>query len=81
MNQSEFITITCNLLKAREKSRIQAAIGLGFASHWLKIWRQVFNPITKRSNRNRPITFDSHLKTTLDQLCILTLSVSISLLV
>ena len=26
MNQSEFRVITCNLFKAREKSRIQAAI-------------------------------------------------------
>ena len=30
MNQSEFLEITCNLLKAREKSRVQGAIGLGF---------------------------------------------------
>ena len=34
-----------------------------FASHWLK--SDSFKPITKRSNRNRVITFDSHLKTTL----------------
>ena len=25
-----------NLLKAREKSRLQGAIGSGFGSHWLK---------------------------------------------
>ena len=38
MNQSQFIAITCNSLKAREKSCIQSAIGFGFgfASHWLK---------------------------------------------
>ena len=36
MNQSEFPAITCNLLKAREKSRLQDAIGFGFASHLLK---------------------------------------------
>ena len=36
MHQSEFRAITCNLLKAREKSRAQGVIGLGFASHWLK---------------------------------------------
>ena len=63
MNQSEFLAITCNLLNAREKSRVQGAIGFGFASHWLKNWREVFKPVTKRSNRNRVITFDSHLKT------------------
>ena len=31
---SEFLAITCNLLKAREKSRVLGAIGLGFASHY-----------------------------------------------
>ena len=36
MNQSEFLAITCNLLKARKKSRVQVAIGFGFASNWLK---------------------------------------------
>ena len=65
MNQSEFLAITCNLLKAREKSRVQDAIGFGFASNWLKNWRETFKPITKRSNRNNVITFDSHLKTAL----------------
>ena len=63
MNQSEFLAITCSLLKAREKSRLQAAIGFGFgfASQWLKNWRAIFKPITWRSNRNRAITFDSRL--------------------
>ena len=65
MNQSQFQTITCNSLKAREKSRVHGAIGFGFDSHWLKNWRESFKPITKRSNRNHVITFDSHLKTTL----------------
>ena len=41
MNQSEFLAITCNLLKAREKSRVQGAIGFGFASHWLKNWHEI----------------------------------------
>ena len=63
MNQSQFLAITCNLLEAREKSRVQGAIGFGFgfASHWLKNWRQSFKPITKQ----QVITFDSHLKTAL----------------
>ena len=64
-NQSQFLEITCNTLKAREKSRVRGAIGFGFASHWLKNWRESFKPITKRSNRNYIITFDSHLKTAL----------------
>ena len=65
MNQSEFLEITCNLLEARKKSPVHGAIGFGFASHWLKNWRESFKPITKRNNRNYVITFDSHLKTAL----------------
>ena len=65
MNQSQFLAITCNSLEAREKSRVRGAIGFGFDSHWLKNWRDSFKPITKRSNRNHVITFDSHLKTAL----------------
>jgi len=68
MNQSQFLDITCNSLVAREKSRVHGAIGFGFASHWLKNWRESFKPITERSNRNHVITFDSHLKTALIQL-------------
>ena len=63
MNQSQLLEITCNSLKAREKSRVHGAIGFGFDSHW----RESFKPITKRSNRNHVITFDSHLKTALDK--------------
>ena len=40
MNQSQFLAITYKSLVAREKSRVQGAIGFGFASHWLKNWRQ-----------------------------------------
>ena len=66
MNQSQFLAITCNSLEAREKSRVQGAIGFGFgfgfASRWLKNWCKSFKPITKRSNRSHVITFDSNLK-------------------
>ena len=65
MNQSQFLTITCNSLVAREKSRVHGAVGFDFDSHRLKNWRESFKPITKRSNRNHVITFDSHLKTAL----------------
>ena len=68
MNQSQFLAAIWNLLKAREKSRVRGAIGFGFACHWLKNWRESFRPITKRSNRNHVITFDSHLKTALAKL-------------
>ena len=65
MNQSQFLAITCNSLKAQEKSCVQGVIGFGFASHWLKNWHKSFKPITKCSNHNHVITFDSHLKTAL----------------
>ena len=65
MNQSQFLAITCNSPEAREISRVHGVIGFGFASHWLKNWRESFKPITKRRNRNHVITFDSHLKTAL----------------
>ena len=67
MNQSQFLEITSNSLETQDKSRVHGAIGFGFgfASHWLKNWRESFKPITKRSNRNHVITFDSHLKTAL----------------
>ena len=65
MNQSQFLAITCNSPESREKWRVHGAIGFGFASHWLKYWRESFKPITTRSNRNHVITFDSHLKTAL----------------
>ena len=69
MNQSQFLAKTCKSLEAREKPRVRGAIGFGFGfdSHCLKNWRKSFKPITKRSNRNHVITFDSHLKTALVQ--------------
>ena len=57
MNQSQFLAITCNSLKAQEKSRVHGSIG--FASHLLKNWRESFKPITKRSNRNHVIYFEN----------------------
>jgi len=48
-NQSEFLGVTCNLLKAREKSTVQGSIdfGFGFASPWLENWHEIFDPIIK----------------------------------
>ena len=40
----EFKAITCNLVKARVKSRVQGAIGFG--SYWLKNWREIFQLVT-----------------------------------
>ena len=39
MKQSELLSITCNFIKAREKSRVQGEFG--FASHWLKNRRDI----------------------------------------
>ena len=65
MNQSELQTITYNLLKAQEKSRVQGAIGFGFASHRWENLSEIFYLITKQSNRKRGIASDTHLKTPL----------------
>ena len=66
-HNSQQLAVTCrNSLEAREKSRVHGAIGFCFDSHWLKNWRVSFKPITKRSNRNHVITFDSYLKTALN---------------
>ena len=61
MKQSQFLEIESK----RGKNHAYIVIGFGFASHWLKNWRESFKPITKRSNRNHVITFDSYLKTAL----------------
>ena len=47
MNQSQFVAITCNSLKARERSRVQGAIAFGFASHWLNNWHDSFKPTNR----------------------------------
>ena len=52
-NQSEFLAFTVTCSKAREKSRIQSAIGFGFASHRLKTLCEIFKPIKLCSNRKR----------------------------
>jgi len=61
-DQSQFLAILYNSLTAREKSRVPGATGFGFTSYWLKKLARVF-----LANRNRVITFDSHLKTTLNK--------------
>ena len=66
MNQSQFLAITCNSLETREKSRVHGPNGFDFASRWWKNWRESFKPITKRSNRNHVIAFDSYLKIALN---------------
>ena len=40
MDQSEFEANTCKRRKARENACGQVMIDFGFASHWLKKWRE-----------------------------------------
>ena len=67
MNQSQFLAIACNLLKAREKLRVQGGLSFGFSSRFLKNEREILKPITKDSDRNRVIIFDCHSKTSLSK--------------
>ena len=60
------MTTTCNFKSARDKSRVQERMVSIFPSHWLKNWREIFKPITECSNGNRVSSFDSHLKTALN---------------
>ena len=65
MNQSEFLAITCNSPKAREKIH---AFKVRLVLVLLLIGRKTgasFKPVTKCSNSNHVITFDSHLKSAL----------------
>ena len=57
------LVFTCDLLKAREKSRARDAPGFGFACHSLKNWDKMYQPITERRICNRVISFNSDLKT------------------
>ena len=55
----------------RENECMQLAIGFGFASHWLRKWREFCQPITEQSKAKPKqmqiiITFDTQLKTTLN---------------
>ena len=61
MNQSEFLAIPFNLLKGREKSRLQSAMVFGLLLIGWKTGAEIFKPITVK-RRNRVLTFDSHLK-------------------
>ena len=46
MNPTEFLAITCNLLKAREKSRVEGAIGYGFTS-----LVEYLGPVSRKSRK------------------------------
>ena len=63
VNQSEFVTGTCSKRgknRAYKERLVLALLLIGW-----KTDAKFPKPITKRSNRNGVITFDSHLKTAL----------------
>ena len=47
VNQSKLEVITRSRHKARENVHVQATIGFGLTSDWLKKWRENFEPITE----------------------------------
>ena len=72
MNQSEFLSVACNLLKAREKMRVQGAIGFAFASLWLHNWQSLSVAVA-----NGVIAFVIHLKTALVETVVLVIIIII----
>ena len=50
VNQSTLEVITRSQHKTRENVRARVTIGFGFTSDCLKKWREIFKPITERSN-------------------------------
>ncbi len=68
VNQSKLEANTCSWHEARENVRERVTIGFGFTSDWLRMWREIFEPITKRSNaklKQTQLTFDTRVKTAL----------------
>ena len=61
-HNSQQLHITCPKRGKNRANKVRLVLVL--VSHWLKTGTR-FRPITKRSNRNRVITFDNHLKTAL----------------
>ena len=49
MYQSELGANIRNRRQTRENAYDQVAIGFGFASDWLKRWREIFKPIIEHS--------------------------------
>ena len=67
MNQSEFEANSWNRRQARENAYERVTIGFGFASHWLRNWREFCQPIIegsiKKKQKSTRISFDTQLKT------------------
>ncbi len=68
MNQSKLEANTCSWHEARENVRERVMIGFGCTLDWLRKWREILKPITKRSNvkpKQTQFTFDTQVKTAL----------------
>ncbi len=69
VNQSKLEANTCSWHEGRENVHERVTIGFGFSSDWLRKWRKIFKPITKRSNakplKQTQFTFDTQVKTAL----------------
>ncbi len=64
MNQSKLEANTCSWREVRENVREWVTIGFGFSSDWSRKWREIFKPITERSNakpKQTRITFDTQV--------------------
>ena len=57
MSQSEYEAITLDRCKARENAHVKVTIGIGFASHWLKKWREFAGLLQSRSVAQSPYPF------------------------
>ena len=68
MDQSELEENACNRCQARENTCERGTIGFGFASHWLRNWREFLQNVVKQNQSKRKITFDTRLKTALIQI-------------
>ena len=56
MNQSELETNTRNRRDARENTYERGTTGFGFASHWLRKWREFFANQSQRVVKQNQLT-------------------------
>jgi hypothetical protein len=69
VNQSKLEANTCSWHEVQENVCERDTTGFGFSSDWLRKWREIFKPISKRSNAKpmqTQFTFDTQVKTTLN---------------
>ena len=57
VNQSKLEANTCSRREARENVCERVMIGFGFASDWVKKWRDLFKPINTEQNKSNSLFF------------------------